>query len=360
MTSYTTEDIRRLSRKKYPDAYASENRKSFVRTVTAKVLTTRRKSSPLAFAQHVWSEDEIAASMLKGISSPTDRAAFPEIQAVRILPMLSPNAASSKLFNLGMTLDLTGITAIKLPFVGGSGRPAAPAFVAEGSPLPMVDLVVSAPTLGPTCKISLGAAITDEIQSASADTAEQIVSAALAIAVEQGTDVVLFGSGAATPSQPAGLLNGVAATLSSGEKGATGVADDLGLIADAIGAAGIATDDLAFVTTPSLAMKIQVLAGPKFQDRVFSSSSLTTGTVIGIAPQGLATGYSGAVEVETSIQSSVHMESVTPLPIVGGTGTVASPDISAFQQNLIFLKVRAWLAWAIQTGAVAAVSGADW
>jgi hypothetical protein len=114
------------------------------------------------------------------------------------------------------------------------------------------------------------------------------------------------------------------------------------------------------VTTPSLAIKIPVLAGPRFQDRTFSSSSLPAGTVIGIAPQGLATGYTGAVEVETSIHGSVHMESVTPLPIVGNTGTVAAPTISAFQQNLVFLKVRAWLAWAIQPGAVAAVSGADW
>ena len=60
------------------------------------------------------------------------------------------------------------------------------------------------------------------------------------------------------------------------------------------------------------------------------------------------------------MHGSAHMESITPLPIIGNTGTVASPTISAFQQNLIILKVRAWLAWAIQPGAVAAVSGADW
>ena len=198
--NYSAQDIKKMSQQAYPQIYCDENRRSFVRACAAKILTTRRKVSPLVFAQHFWGEDEIAQTMLKAISTPTDRSSFPTIQAVRVLPALSPNAASSKLLALGMTIDMSGITTIRVPSVGGSGRPAAPAFVPEGSPLPMVDLVVSAPTLGPTAKISLGAAITDEIQSASADFAEQIVSAALAIAVQQGIDVVLFGNGAATAS----------------------------------------------------------------------------------------------------------------------------------------------------------------
>jgi hypothetical protein len=357
---YSVQDIKRLSRKKYPDVYAAENRKSFVRAVTAKILTTRRKAPPLAFAQSIWPDDEIAQHMLKGMVSPTSRGEFPEIQSARVLPMLAPNAASSKVLSLGTILDLAGLTSIKLPSISGSGRPASPAFVAEGAPIPMVNLVVNAQTLGPTCKISLGAAITNEIQEASASTAEQIVAAALAIAVQQGVDVVLFGNAASSSTQPAGLLNGVTAIPSAGTDGATGVADDLGLLAGAIGANGIATDDLIFVMAPSLAIKTQILASPQFQNRVFSSSVLTAGTVIAIAPQGLATGYTGAVEVETSIHSNVHMESTNPLPVVGNSGVVASPNMSSFQQNLIFLKVRGWCAWAVAPGAAAVVAGADW
>jgi hypothetical protein len=74
------------------------------------------------------------------------------------------------------------------------------------------------------------AAISNEIQVASAETAVSIVTQALAAAVEQGSDAVLFGSGAATSSQPVGLLHGITPIASSGEKGATGAADDLGLI----------------------------------------------------------------------------------------------------------------------------------
>ena len=67
MTNYSTEDIRLLSRKRFPDVYASENRKSFVRACTAKVMTVRRKRTPLEYAQTIWHDDEIAQHMLKGI-----------------------------------------------------------------------------------------------------------------------------------------------------------------------------------------------------------------------------------------------------------------------------------------------------
>ena len=67
---YATQDIRRMSRRAFPQAYRDENRRSFVRACAAKVLTTRRKASPLAFAQTVWAEDEIAQTMLQGDLEP--------------------------------------------------------------------------------------------------------------------------------------------------------------------------------------------------------------------------------------------------------------------------------------------------
>jgi hypothetical protein len=356
---YSVADIKTLSRRKYPAMYASENRRSFTRACVAKILMTKRKASPLNYLQSIWSDDETAQRILKGITTPTSRADFPEAQAVHILPMLAPNAASSKLLALGTVLDLAGLSSILLPFVGGSGRPPQPVFVPEGSPAPVVDLTTNATKLGPANKISFAAAVSNELQQASAESAERIVSLALSASVEQGMDVALFGGSAATSSQPAGLLYNVTPITSSAETGEVGIAEDLGAIADAIGASGISTDDLVFVCTPSLAIKILFLAGPLFQNRVFSSAMLAAGTIVGIAPSGLAVGYTGAVEIETSAGGTLHMESTTPLPIVSETGTVAAPTMSAFQQNLIFLKIKAWCAWAIAPGAVACVTLAD-
>ena len=75
-------------------------------------------------------------------------------------------------------------------------------------------------------------------------------------------------------------------------------------------------------------------------------------------PRGFATGYSGAVQVEVSNAAAVHYEDVTPLPIVDGTPAV--PGRSAFQQDLIVLKLRARAAWCVQPGAIAVIENAKW
>ena len=316
---YATQDIRRMSRRAFPQTYRDENRRSFVRACAAKVLTIRRKASPLAFAQTVWAEDEIAQTMLRAISSPTNRAAFPEIQAVRVLPMLSPNAASSKVLALGAILDLTGLSSIKLPYVGGAGRPSQPIFVPEGSPSPVVDLLTSAATLGPACKIVLNAAVSDEVQTASADTAEKIVSDALAIAVQQGVDAALFSNAAATSSSQ------LDCSMASPRRRAV---------------ARRARQALPTISVSSLMRSARMASGPmilfssrhqveplklkftwvrNFRVTIFSSSMLAAGTVIGIAPCGLATGYTGNVEIETIKRRQTSHESDTPLPIVDDT-----------------------------------------
>jgi hypothetical protein len=59
--------------------------------------------------------------------------------------------------------------------------------------------------------------------------------------------------------------------------------------------------------------------------------------------RGLAVGYVGSVELETSMAGTVHFEDTAPLPISG-----AAPVQSAFQQNFIVLKIRAWSAWCVQ------------
>jgi hypothetical protein len=100
---------------------------------------------------------------------------------------------------LGNKFDLTGINSIKLPYVGGSGRPAKPAFVAEGQPAPVADLSTSGAIPGPTCKVLIQSAIMGELQSASAQTAEEIVGAALSISCAQSLDAALFSSNAAVP-----------------------------------------------------------------------------------------------------------------------------------------------------------------
>jgi hypothetical protein len=308
--------------------------------------------------KRAWRDDGDADVILRAASSPlsTTTGGFPQIQATKVLPMLSPDSASAKLLAMGANLDLTGIATIKIPYIGGAGRPSQPAFIAEGSTIPVADLSTNAATLGPTCKIAIAAAISMELQSASAETAASVIGQALAISAAQAMDAALFSSNAATSIAPAGILYGVSPiTSAGGSGGAAGVAMDLGLLADRISQNGIAIDDLIIVTTANLGTKLRVLAGPHFNDRILTSAYIPAGTVIGVIPQGLAAGYSGIAEIETSTAATVVMDDTAP-PAIGTPGTpnvVGAPTLSGFQSGLILIKVRGRCAWCVQPGAVA-------
>ena len=99
-----------------------------------------------------------------------------------------------------------------------------------------------------------------------------------------------------------------------------------------------------------------------FQDVALSSAAIPDGEIIAIVPQGLATGYSGEVQVESSIAAPLHFESATPLPIasVGTPNTVAAPVHSAFQEYLILVKIRGRMRWCVQPNAVAYMTGVAW
>ena len=117
---------------------------------------------------------------------------------------------------------------------------------------------------------------------------------------------------------------------------------------------------MILMTTPTLATKIRVLASPKFNNIVLSSSVLAAGVVIGIVQARLVTGYAGNVMVETSNAATVHFEDTTPSDIVTSAGVAAMPTKSAFQTDMTILKIRGDCAWVVHPGGVASNSGAAW
>jgi hypothetical protein len=339
-------------------ALASAERRSFIRACTAVALGSKRGATPERIIR-TWDDDR-AVRILRAASSPasTADAAALQLQSTRVLPMLAPASASGRLLGMATTLDLAGLQSIRLPFIGLAGRPPVP-FVAEGDPGSVVDLTIAATVLGPTKKLLILSSLTAEMIQASTSNAEQIIGDALALSAEQSLDAALFGN-AATDIAPGGILNGVVPIASAGTTGADGVADDLALLAAAIGAAGINPDDAVFITTPELTVKINVLASPKFTNTVLSSSSLADGVVIAIVPRGLATGYDGSVQIEMSTEAVLHYENTSPLPIVDGSGVAATPVFSAWQTDTTVLKISGRCAWAVHPGAVAQVEGAAW
>ena len=117
-----------------PAAWRTMQRRSFTRAATALVMAHRRDTQPESILKKVWRDDDDADVILRAASSPLmATGSFPQIQATRVLPMLAPDSASAKLLAMGANLSLDGIATIRIPYIGGAGRPAAPAFIAEGA-----------------------------------------------------------------------------------------------------------------------------------------------------------------------------------------------------------------------------------
>jgi hypothetical protein len=332
-------------------------RRSFMRAAAAVFIGHRDRADPVKVLRSAWADDG-AERVLKAAMAPTGTGDYPAAQANRVLPLLAPSSASGRLLALATSLDLTGYATIAIPWIAASSI-SPPAFVAEGGPAPIVNLMAARSILGPTKKILIVSAFTTEMQAASVPAAESVISQALAIATERALDGALFSANAATAIAPAGLLFGLTPIASAGTKGAAGVADDFGLLAGAIGQVTNA-DDAVIISTPNLAARARVLVGPRFSNPIFSSSTIPAGTVIAVAPVGLAVGYNGSVRIDISSSAALHFEGVNPGDIVGGTGTPSFPVRSTYQDAFSALRVKCNCAWVVLPGSTAVLTGADW
>jgi hypothetical protein len=66
-------------------------------------------------------------------------------------------------------------------------------------------------------------------------------------------------------------------------------------------------------------------------------------SVAAFAADALVSGYEGGVQVEIGKHPALHYEASSPQPLVSSGGVVAAPSRSAFQSNLLVVKVRSLL-----------------
>ncbi len=144
-------------------------------------------------------------------------------------------------------LDLTGVTTIRIPSL--AALPVQAIFVAEGSPAPAVQWGFAPTVVGPARKILLLATVTNELNDATPQTAKAVIGRILADVANRGIDTAAFGSAAADTTKPAGLLYGVV-PLTAAAAGLDAMAEDLGNLTGAIGAAGINASNAVFVAGP--------------------------------------------------------------------------------------------------------------
>jgi len=335
-----------------PSEIRHAERRSFFRAAAAVVLAARDRTSATKVLQEHWGDDRTAAMILKAATHPTSTADYLQVQSLKVVPQLSPASASAGLLAGAVQVDLEGINTIRIPMV--ISGPPAPPFVGEDQPGPVVDLSLGSIIVGPVSKILILSTLSREIEEASADTASQVIGRALTIATAKSVDAALFSANAATSSSPPGLLHGVTPIVPITGGGLSAMIQDIAALAAAIGAAGINPDNMVIITTPNLATKLRLQVGPKFNNTILSSSAIPAGQVIAAVPEGIAVAYSGTVQIDSSRNAIIHEEDTAPAAVP------ASPTRSAFQTDVIILRVRAQCSWAAQSGAISVINGATW
>jgi HK97 family phage major capsid protein/HK97 family phage prohead protease len=254
---------------------------SYVRGVIAKALARMNDTTPGTVAQHLWGKSNpqlvqwIKANEVSGGGSGSGEWGAELVQTD------GRYTGDFIEFLHGMTiydrLPLREVPA-RVTIKGQDGA-ATGYWVGESKPIPASAADFSAVSLGPL-KVAALAVISNELIRDSSPSAEMLVRDALAEASSQRVDQTFLGAGAAVANvSPAGLLNGLSAGSSAGND-ADGLRQDIAaLMAGFIAAKNVT--GLHFVTTPSLALQIQLMRNALGQQE-FAGVTLAGGTLEGM------------------------------------------------------------------------------
>jgi hypothetical protein len=346
----------------YDEAISSRG-KSFWRGLTCAALAQLQPMGgdvdPAKISRRNFDKDVMAEYVARAAVTPLDTIAGAALAPTMTSALWSalPPFASRQLFDRSLKLDLTGGAhqTIKIPRVV---TPAAPVWLAEHSPMPIVSDVFDVATLGPLKKLMLGAVVSRELENYAIESAVAIVEQATSPAFRKAMDATVFDASAGTALRPAGLRNAVVALSAATGGGAAALIADLASIAAAVGDAGLNSESLMFFAHPGQAYAARGLLTP-FPFTIVGTSAIAKGTLVGIVPDAIASAVT-EVAVEARDVGTLHMESATPAQLVSG-GVTASPVRQLWQTETIGIKIRARLAWAaIDPAAVQVISSVSW
>lgn len=336
------------------DVVAANDRRAILRAVTALAVATVRSTDPEGVLKAAWPDDRVALTVLRAVSNPASTVTYPVSNIIGLFRSIAPKSAALELFNLGRIVDLTGINTVSIPHARAPG-PNAP-FVAEGAPGPVAMAPTGAFVVGPTKKMLIMAGVTRELDQASPQGAVNIVAAILGAAVAGSLDATVFGSAAATAAAPAGLFFGVTPlTAATATPPLNAMYEDVGNLAGAIGDNDIDVNELVFIGGPKQAVAMKMFLGERFDYPIFSTVALKN-CLAAVAAPAVAAAYADLPQVETSLESMLQYQDA---PAAGGPLT-AGPTLSAFQQELINIKVRGRAAWAVHPGGAQIVTNVTW
>lgn len=227
-------------------------------------------------------------------------------------------------------------------------------WVAEGDPLPVVQLDIGAGTF-PQGKLAAIIVATTELIDAphAASTLEQLLAEDAALSL----DAQLLNDTTAT-GHPEGLLAGATSVTGSADA-ATDVKALLDAVPDIMRPVFVVSRPQSVgLFAASLAANGRLVDAP-----LLYSPKLKDGELMVMDAADFATAGGASPQIETRREGFLHLDD-DPEPIApatGGTTVLASPTSSIFQQDLVAIKSRLPLGWGWRrTGRVAKLTGATW
>lgn len=249
-------------------------------------------------------------------------------------------------------------------------------WVGEAKPSPLTSGVFDTVTMGKT-KVASISALTKEQMRFSNIAAETTIRDDLAAAVVARMDTTFVSTAAAVAGvSPAGLLNGLTAISANGSGAAADIRSDIQDLFEPFTAANISRNGMVLVMHENLHLALMLTYDNGF--RAFPDITATGGSIMGIpvvpsnhvaagdvimihAPSVMLAD-DGQVDVSMSDQASLEMlDGSLDQDATTGTGATTAGMVSAFQNDLVFIKIERFINWQkARSAAVAYIGDAGW
>lgn len=358
-----------------PGDIGAEQARSVVRAATALALrelnwSAGRRISAEEVLSETWPSDHRARGLLTRTATAaatTSTAGWASQLAITttgaFLGSLSLASAAAQLFAAAVRLSLDGVSTIRMPFAASTPALAG-AWTAEGSPIVVRQASFTTMTLGPTKKLSVIAALTNEIADHSTPVAETVIRQTMVEHTSRVLDQSVFSNVAGDATRPPGILYNVTPITAATGGGQAALLGDLKALLAALTNAGAGQRVMIFAPPAQLAsIAVYVPGGFSNIELIPTIDLASTNSVVALDPAGVFSAYSGDPEIDVSKSATLHYEGANPLDLatgVQGSATLASPSQSLFQTDAFALKLILRCAWAVRPGFVQTVSGVSW
>lgn len=355
------------------------NEYSFEKSALVMLKAKADSISPVQAAIELYGEDSGTVAVTKSLTTKavvdaarTDTATWAQ-ELIRpaygeFLDLLRPMAILPQLAAKGgINLTFGGDNQVIVPFYNGTANNLAGAFIGEGQTIPVKKTAFGSKTIKSN-KLGVITVCTSEILSRSVPSIEPILRDAILQDTAAVLDSIALGTGAATATTPAGLLNGVTAVAAAGVTAAD-VITALKTAINAMNAANLGRTPVA-VMRPNVKLGLSLMMNATGQ--FIFANELANNRLLGIdivtsqaAPAGeiiivdVAEVYFGLGSPSFAVSDTAALQ-MNDSPATGpdlskqGTKEVAS----MFQNDMYAIRMISHVGWAdVRGGGVQVING---